>query len=48
MMLGGIISLFSLFFSGTAAVVIFLTAIIVASIIPVLYSYLLHARNKAK
>lgn len=48
MMIGGIISLISCFFSGSAAVIVFIIVIGIASIIPAFYSYLLHTRNKAK
>ncbi|WP_235947710.1 SdpI family protein [Paenibacillus glycinis] len=46
MMLGGFISLIAAFFDGTVPIVVFLSAIVVASLIPVVYSYVLFARLK--
>jgi uncharacterized membrane protein len=48
MMFGGIISLISMFLNGAAAVILFLAVILTTSLIPVLYSYILYNRNKAK
>lgn len=48
MMIGGIISLISSFFSGLAAVIVFIIVIVIASIIPVFYSYLLYTRNRIR
>ncbi|WP_246293877.1 SdpI family protein [Paenibacillus planticolens] len=48
MMIGGIIAVISSFLSGSAAVIVFLIVILTASIIPVIYSYLLYTRSKVK
>ncbi|CAG7644796.1 SdpI family protein [Paenibacillus allorhizosphaerae] len=48
MMIGGVTSLITLFFSGLAAVLVFLIVILIASIIPVFYSYMLYKRNRTK
>lgn len=45
MMIGGVISVISSFFSGSAVLIVFIIAIVISSIIPVFYSYLLHTRN---
>jgi uncharacterized membrane protein len=48
MMAGGVVSLIAVFLSGRAAVIVFLAVIVVASIIPVIYSYVLYNRNQVK
>lgn len=48
MMIGGVISVLSSFFSGLAAVIVFIVVIVMSSIIPVFYSYMLYARNRVK
>ncbi|QHW33067.1 DUF1648 domain-containing protein [Paenibacillus rhizovicinus] len=47
MMLGGLIALIAAFFDGSASVAVFIAAIVVASLIPVVYSYVLFARLKS-
>ncbi|SFK95294.1 Uncharacterized membrane protein [Paenibacillus sp. 1_12] len=48
MMIGGVISVISSFLSGSIAVIVFIIAIVAASIIPVFYSYMLYTRNRVK
>ncbi|QHT62957.1 DUF1648 domain-containing protein [Paenibacillus lycopersici] len=46
MMLGGVVALAAAFFEGDASVAVFIGAIVLASLIPVAYSYVVFARLK--
>jgi uncharacterized membrane protein len=48
MMIGGVISIVSVFFSGSVGMIVFLTAIFVSALIPAVYSYVLYTRTRAK
>jgi uncharacterized membrane protein len=48
MMIGGVVSLVSVFFSGAVGMIVFLAAILVSALIPAVYSYVLYSRTRAK